>query len=108
MDWSSIRSGSPFVRTPPQSIPIGDILTTPGIEGEHKTDQIALQLSHPIFEETHMGVADDVIQEILPITPTIHQQLLDRSSVTGERRVNDIGTNTSDVVVEPTRDRTRT
>ena len=55
-----------------------------------------------------MGVADDVIQEVLPTTPTAHQQPLDRSSMTDERRVNNIGTNTSDVVVEPTRDRTRT
>ena len=55
-----------------------------------------------------MGVADDEIQGNLLITPTIHQQHLDRSSVTGERRVNDIGTNTSDVVVEPARDWTRT
>ena len=55
-----------------------------------------------------MGVADDAIQENLPTTPTIHQQPLDRSSVMGERRVNDIGTNTSDVVVESTRNRTRT
>ena len=55
-----------------------------------------------------MGVADDAIQRNLSITHTIHRQHLDRSSVMGERRVNDIGTNTSDVVVEPARDWTRT
>ena len=41
-DWSSIRSGSPLVRSPPQSISVGDVLTTPGIEGGHETDQITL------------------------------------------------------------------
>ena len=40
MDWSSIRSGTPLVRTLPQSISVGDVLTTPGIEGGHKTDPI--------------------------------------------------------------------
>ena len=55
-----------------------------------------------------MGVADDAIQENLLITPTIHRQPLDRSNVTGERRVNDIRTNTCDLVVEPARDRIRT
>ena len=55
-----------------------------------------------------MGVAEDALQENFPTTtPTAQQQLLDRSSVMGKRRVNDIGTNTSDVVVELTRDRTR-
>ena len=54
-----------------------------------------------------MGVADDAIQGNLPITPTIHRQHLDRSSVMGKRRVNDIGTNTSDVVVVPAMDCTR-
>ena len=33
---------------------------------------------------------------------------MERSNVTGERRMNDMGTNTSDVVVDSTRNRTRT
>ena len=74
MDWSSIRSGSPLVRTPPQSISVVDILSTPGIEGGHETDQIAPQPSHPISGQTHMGVAADAIQENLPTTPTVHLQ----------------------------------
>ena len=101
MDWSSVRTGSPLVRTPPQSILVG--------ERGHETNQIAPQPSHPITEQTCIGVAEDALQENLPTTtPTAQQQPLDRSSVMGERRVNDIGTNTSDVVVELTRDRTRT
>ena len=100
-DWSSVRSGSLLVRTPPQSVLIG--------ESGHKTNQITPQPSHPITEQTHMGVAEDALQENLPTTtPTAQQQPLDRSSVMGERRVNDIQTNTSDMVVESTRDRTGT
>ena len=101
MDWSSVRTGSLLVRTPPQSILVG--------ERGHETNQIAPKPSHPITEQTYMGVVEDALQENLPtITPTVQCQLLDRSSVMSERSVNDIGTNTSDVVVELTRDRTRT
>ena len=100
-DWSSVRSGSSLVRTPLQSISVG--------ERGHKANQITPQPSHPITEQNHMGVAEDTLLENHPTTtPTAQQQLLYRSSVMGERRVNDIRTSTSDVVVELTRDRTRT
>ena len=56
-----------------------------------------------------MGVTEDALQENLSTAaPPAHGQLLDRLNVTDERRVNDVGTNTSDLVVESTRDRTRT
>ena len=103
MDWSSIRSESPPVRTPPQNIPVGGVLTTSEMEGMHETGQTALQPPQPISEQIHMGTADNAIQEKFPTTPNIHQQSLRRSSVMSDRRVNDIGTNTSDVVVESTR-----
>ena len=65
MDWSSIRSGSPLVGTPPQSILVG--------ERGHEANQIAPQPSHPVTEQTHMGVAEDGLQENLPTTtPTTH------------------------------------
>ena len=77
-DWSSVRSGSSLVRTPPQSILVG--------QRGHETNQIAPQSSHPISEQTHMGVAEDALQENLPTAaPTAQQQSLDRSSVRGER-----------------------
>ena len=56
-----------------------------------------------------MGVTENALQEDLIVTiPTTQQQPLDRLSVTDERRMNDIGTNTLDVEVEPNRDRSRT
>ena len=56
-----------------------------------------------------MGVTEDAPQESLSTTsPPAQQQTLDSLNVTNERRVNDIGTNTSDVIVELTRDRTIT
>ena len=60
---------SPCKNTTPKYL-VGDVLITPGIERGHETDQIALHPSHPISEQTHMGVADDAIQEVLPTTPT--------------------------------------
>ena len=102
MDWSSVRKVSPLVRTPPQSILVG--------ERGYEVNQIALQPSHPSTEQTHVGVAEDALQENLPTTTALPTQWqpLDRLNVTDERRVNDVGTNTSDVVVELTRDWTRT
>ena len=43
-DWSSVRTGSPIVRMPPQSIFVG--------ERRQEINQIAPQTSHPISEQT--------------------------------------------------------
>ena len=78
-------------------------------ERGQEINQIAPQTSHPIFKQTNMVVTEDTLQENLPTTsPPAQQQPLDRLNVMDERRVNDIRTNTSDVVVELTRERTRT
>ena len=71
MGWSSVRSGSPLVRTPPQSISVG--------ERGYKTNQIAPQSSHPISEQTPMGVAENALQENLPTTAPTAQM-----TVTGQ------------------------
>ena len=60
MGWSSVRTGSLLVRTPPQSILVE--------ETGQETNQIAPQPFHPITEQTHMGVAEDALQENLPTT----------------------------------------
>ena len=67
-NWSSIGSGSPPIIPPPLSVPVGDTLTTPGIEGIHKTDQIVLQPSQPISKEPYMGAANGAVQEDLSTT----------------------------------------
>ena len=102
-DWSSIGSGSPPIVPPPQSVPVGDTLTTPGIEGIHETDQTAPQPSQPISQGPYMGTANDVVQEDLSTTPNVCQQPQGRSNVPSERRMNDMGTNTSNVAIKPTR-----
>ena len=100
MDWSSIRIGSPLVRMPPQSILVR--------EGGQEINQTAPQSSHPISGPIHMGVTEDALQEDLPTTaPPAQQQSLYRLSMMDERRVNNIRTNTSDVIEEPARDRIR-
>ena len=60
MDWSSIRTGSPLVRTPPQSILVR--------ERGQEINQTALQTSHPISGPTHMGVIEDTLWEDPPTT----------------------------------------
>ena len=54
-DWSSVRTGSPIVRMPPQSILVG--------ERRQEINQIGLQTSHSISEQTHIGVTEDALQE---------------------------------------------
>ena len=100
MDWSSIRTGSSLVRMPPQSILVG--------ERGQEINQTTLQTCHPISEQTHMDATDDALQDLPTTAPPAQQQSLDRLSVMDERRVNDVRTNTSDVVVESARDRIRT
>ena len=95
MDWSSIRTGSPLVRMPSQSISVR--------ERGQEINQTTIQTSQPGSEPTQMGVTENTLQEDLLV-----QQPLDRLSMADERRMNDVGTNTSDVVVEPNRDRSGT
>ena len=63
---------------------------------------MALQPSQPISQESYMGAMSGTVQESLPTTPKVCKQPLERSNVPGERRMTDMGTNTSDVVTEPT------
>ena len=60
MDWSSIRTGSPFVRMPPQSISVR--------ERGQEINQPTIQTSQPGPEPTQMGVTENVPQEDLPNT----------------------------------------
>ena len=55
-----------------------------------------------------MGTANDTVQEDLSTTPNVCQQPQGRSNVPSERRMNGMGTNTSDVVIKPTRSGPRT
>ena len=107
-DQSSIGSRSPPLIPPPQNVPIEQTILATGIEGIQETNQTAPQPSQPISQQSHIGAVDDVIQGSLPATPNICQQPLERPNVPNERRMNDMGTNTSDVAIEPTRSGPRT
>ena len=92
--------GSPLVRMPPQSILVR--------ERGQEINQTTIQTFQPRSEPTEMGVTENTLQEDLPTTvPPVQPQSLDRLSMMDERRMNDVGTNTLDVVVEPDRDRLR-
>ena len=54
-----------------------------------------------------MGTANGAVQEDLSTTPNVCKPPQGRSNVPSERRMNYMGTNTSDVVIEPTRIRPR-
>ena len=78
-------------------------------ERGQEINQTTIQTSQPRSEPTQMDVTENTLQEDLPsTTPPAQQQPLDRLSIMDERRMNDVGTNTSDVVVGPARDRIRT
>ena len=65
MDWSSIRTGSPLVRIPPQSILVR--------ERGQKINQTTIQTSQPGSEPTQMGVTENTLQEDLPSTTPLAQ-----------------------------------
>ena len=89
------------MRTPPQSISVR--------ERGQEINETTILTSQPGCEPTQMGVTDNTPHEDLPSTTSLaRQQPPDRLSMIEERRMNNIGTNTSDVVVEPNRDRLRT
>ena len=48
---------------------MGGTLTALGVEGGNETDPITLQPSRLISQQTHMGVADDAIQEVPSLLP---------------------------------------
>ena len=96
MDWSIIRTKSPLV-----SISVR--------ERWQQISQPMITASQPGSEATQMGITDNAPHEDLPCTTSlVQQQPLDRFSMIDERRMNDVGTNTSDVIIEPNRDRLRT
>ena len=78
------------------------LIITPGIEGIHETEQATPQPSQPISQESHIGTMRCAVQEDLPTPPNVCWQPLERSNVPDESRMTDMGTNTSDVVIEPT------
>ena len=99
-DWSSLGSGSPHVRMPPQSVLVREI--GPDI------NQPVNQTTQPGSEPTQIGVIENALQEDTIVSPPRTRcQLLDRLSVTNERRMMDMGKNTLNIEVRPHRDGTR-
>ena len=85
---------------PPQSVPVRGM--RPDI------NQPAIQTTQPGSEPTQIGVMENALQEdTIVSTPRTQCQLLDGLSVTNERRMMDMGTNTLDTEVRPPRDGAR-
>ena len=100
-DWSSIGSRSPPVVPPMHSVPIEGTPITPGMGDIHEAEQAALQPSQPSLLGSHIDTMDHADQEDLPPIQNDFQWPLERSIVPEERTMMDIGTNTSDLVIEP-------
>ena len=49
---------------------MGGTLITPGIEGIHEAEQVALQPFQPISQESHIGSMSWAVQEDHPTAPT--------------------------------------
>ena len=61
MDWSSIRTGSPLLRMPPQSILVR--------ERGQEINQTTIQTSQPRSELTLMGVTEIPFRKISLVLP---------------------------------------
>ena len=101
-DWGSVGSRSPPVVLPMHGEPIEGTPKTPGVGDIYEAEQAALQPSQLILLGSHIGITSCVVQEDLPPIQNIFQQPLERSIVPAERIMTNMGTNTSDVVIEPT------
>ena len=60
-DWSSLGLGSPYVRMPPQSVPVREI--GPDIK------QPVNQTTQPGSEPTQIGVMENALQEDTIVSP---------------------------------------
>ena len=67
MDWSSIRTGSPLVRTLPQSISVRE-------RGQEINQPTNTWTSQPGSEPTQMGVTENALQEDLTVSLLLQLQ----------------------------------
>ena len=100
-DWSSVGSRSPPVVLPTQSVPIEDTSITPGMGDVCEAEQAALQPSQPISQGSHLNATGQAVQVDLPLVQDTFRWSPERSNVPEEGIMTNIGTNTSDVVIEP-------
>ena len=84
---------------PPKSVPVRE--TVPDI------NQPANQTTQPGSEPTQIGVMENALQEDTIVSLQEPNDSLMELSVTNERRMMDMGTNTLDIEVRPHRDGTR-
>ena len=101
-DWSSIGSRSPPVVPPTQTVPIEEVSITPGMGDVCEAEQAALQPSQPISQRSHLNASGQAVQVELPLVQDTFRWSPERSNVPEEGIRTNIGTNTSDVVIEPT------
>ena len=67
-----------------------------------ETEQAILQPSQPILQRSHLNATGQTVQIELPFVQETFRWSPERSGVPEEGMMTNIGTNTSDVVIEPT------
>ena len=92
---------SPPVVPPTQSVPIEDTSITPRMGDVHEAEQAALQPSQPISQGSHLNATGQAVQVNLPHIQDTFRQSPEWSNVPGEGIRTNMGTNPSDVVIEP-------
>ena len=100
-DWRSVESRTPPVVPPAQSVPIAETSITLGMRDVHGAEEAASQPSQPISQGSHVNATGQAIQVDLPLVQDTFRQPPERSNVPEEGIITNIGTNTSDVVIEP-------
>ena len=101
-DCSSIGSRSLPVVPPMHSVPKEGTPIRPGVGNIHEAEEATSQPSQTISLGSHIDTTGHVVQEDLPPVQNVFQQLLESSILPEERIMTDMGTNTSNVVIEPT------
>ena len=101
-DQSSVGSRPPLVVPPTLSVPIEETSVTPGMADIHEAEQATLQPSQPILQRSHLNATGQAVQVDLSLVEDTFRQSPERSNVPEEGIMTNIGTNTSDVVIEPT------
>ena len=100
-DWSSAESRSPQVVPPTQSVPIEETSITLGMGDVHEAEQTALHPSQPISQGSHLNATGQAVQVDLLLVQDTLRWPPERSNVPEEGIMTYIGTNTSDVIIEP-------
>ena len=101
-DWSSVGSRCLPVVPPTHREPIEGTPIASGVGDICEAEQVASQPSQPILMGSQIDTTSCSVQEGFSPIQNVFWQSLERPIEPEERIMTDMGTNTSDVIIEPT------